>query len=64
MPTLTPKPPKTTHFAKNDKQTQQPALGCLYRHQQVTIVPPPPQPWQCSAIVRHWCHSPGSKIRK
>eukprot|EP00957_Ditylum_brightwellii_P008602 652854-Ditylum_brightwellii.AAC.1 len=33
-------------------------------HQQDIIDPPPPPPWQCSAIVRHWCHCPGPKTRK
>eukprot|EP00957_Ditylum_brightwellii_P156590 11918002-Ditylum_brightwellii.AAC.1 len=36
---------------------------CLYRHQQDAIVPLPPPPWQCCAVVRRWCHSPGPKTR-
>eukprot|EP00957_Ditylum_brightwellii_P169747 12920689-Ditylum_brightwellii.AAC.1 len=33
-------------------------------HQQDTIAPLPPPPWQQSTVVRHWCHSPGPKTRK
>eukprot|EP00957_Ditylum_brightwellii_P002330 179357-Ditylum_brightwellii.AAC.1 len=33
-------------------------------YQQDTIVSSLPSPWQCSAVVRHWCHSPGPKSRK
>eukprot|EP00957_Ditylum_brightwellii_P142729 10875779-Ditylum_brightwellii.AAC.1 len=64
MPPMTPKPPKTTHLAKNNKKTQQSALWCLCRHQQDTIILSPLPPWQRIAVVRHWCHSPGPKTRK
>eukprot|EP00957_Ditylum_brightwellii_P081148 6173242-Ditylum_brightwellii.AAC.1 len=43
---------------------QQSAVGYLYRHQRDTIIPSPPPPWQHSAVVRRWCHSPGPKTRK
>eukprot|EP00957_Ditylum_brightwellii_P197832 15070798-Ditylum_brightwellii.AAC.1 len=58
--------PKQPTSIKNNKQSQQSAVRCLHRHQQVMIVPPPPSPppWQHSPIVRRWCHSSGPKIRK
>eukprot|EP00957_Ditylum_brightwellii_P029072 2196466-Ditylum_brightwellii.AAC.1 len=43
--------------------TQQSTVGCLYRHQQDTIILSPPPPWQRSAVIRHWCHSPGPKTK-
>eukprot|EP00957_Ditylum_brightwellii_P182041 13868601-Ditylum_brightwellii.AAC.1 len=58
MPTLTPKLPASI------QKTQQSTVLCLYRHQQDTIVPLSPPPWQCCAIINGWCHSPGPKIRK
>jgi hypothetical protein len=59
--------PQTT---KNDPlpsattKTQQSAPVCLCRHQRDTIILSLPPPWQRSAVVRHWCHSPGPNTRK
>eukprot|EP00957_Ditylum_brightwellii_P146742 11170975-Ditylum_brightwellii.AAC.1 len=64
QPTLPQNSPKNPLLPNNNKQTQQSAVRCLCRHQWDTIVPPPPPPWRRSAVIRHWCHSPGPKTRK
>eukprot|EP00957_Ditylum_brightwellii_P054038 4093311-Ditylum_brightwellii.AAC.1 len=52
QPTVPPDHPKQATSPQATTKTQQSAPMCLYRHQQDTIVPSPPPPWQCSAVVR------------
>eukprot|EP00957_Ditylum_brightwellii_P139982 10666426-Ditylum_brightwellii.AAC.1 len=64
LPPNHPKPPQTSHFPPRNNKSQQSAPVCLYRHQQDTIVTLSPPPWQCSAVIRRWCHSSGPQTRK